>query len=52
MFYDGLHFNETGHQLVYQKLKEKISPIMDQLPMVFPDWLDIDQDNLEKSLLG
>ncbi|XP_066933197.1 isoamyl acetate-hydrolyzing esterase 1 homolog [Clytia hemisphaerica] len=51
LFYDGLHFSESGNQFVFEKIKEKIDPIMERLPMVYPDWKNIDFNNREASLL-
>ena len=51
MFEDGLHFNKIGSLFVYKKLKEVIDPIVEQLPLVYPDWKEINLDDRSQSLL-
>jgi len=51
LFADGLHFSESGSMFVYNKLKEEIDPIVEKLPLVYPDWKEIDLDDRTQSLL-
>lgn len=53
---DGVHYTPRAYELIYEELVETISIsypdlLPDNLPLVFPDYKDIDYSNIEKSLL-
>ena len=40
-FYDGVHFSHLGNSFVFNELVEVIDPIINDFPLVYPDYKDI-----------
>lgn len=50
---DGLHLSEKGSQLLFDLIKPHIDKLTSDLPTVwFPFWDEVDESNIEKSLLN
>ena len=48
-FCDGLHFSVAGSKFLCERLQHVLDPILLHLPMVYPDWLQVDPVNPENS---
>lgn len=53
---DGIHYTPKAYEILYEELVATISAsfpdlLPDNLPLVFPYYLDIDRENVEKSLM-
>ena len=42
---DGLHLAKQGGELLHRLLVEKVSPLTENRRELFPDWLEVDNDN-------
>lgn len=47
---DGLHLSKEGNHFVGEQLIKVLEPKLSHLPLVFPDWKDVDTKNPENSL--
>lgn len=47
---DGLHLSMVGSHLLFDLLKPVVDQLTSELPMIYPDWKDVDVDNLANSL--
>lgn len=57
LIYDGIHLSGEGYRVLYDELIKIIKQefpdmIAENLPMNLPYWMDIDPNNLTKSLFG
>lgn len=44
-FCDGLHFSESGSQIVFKFISQELREMTKDLPMILPDWKDICKAN-------
>ena len=44
-FCDGLHFSQSGSQIVFEFISKELREMTKDLPMILPDWKDICQEN-------
>lgn len=47
---DGLHLSQVGSHLLFDLLKPVVDQLTFDLPMIYPDWKDVDVDNLATCL--
>ena len=47
---DGLHLAKQGGVLLYKLLVEKLSPLTENSRELFPDWLEVDNNNPSANL--
>ena len=47
---DGLHLAKHGGELLYKLLVERLSPLTENCRELFPDWLEVDNDNPSANL--
>ena len=45
MLNDGLHLSPRGSEFLFSLLKPHITKATDHLPLMYPDWKDVDNEN-------
>jgi hypothetical protein len=52
MLSDGLHLSTQGSEFLFELLKPVVTKATEQLPMLYPEWHGIDNDNPEVPFNG
>ena len=47
---DGLHLSPAGSQLLFFLLRPVVDSLTSELPMIYPDWKEVDINNLTECL--
>nr|XP_022302463.1 isoamyl acetate-hydrolyzing esterase 1 homolog [Crassostrea virginica] len=47
---DGLHLSSAGSQLLFYLLRPVVDSLTSELPVIYPDWKDVDINNLTECL--
>jgi len=52
MLNDGLHLSTQGSEFLFELLKPVVTKATEELPMLYPEWHSIDNDNPEVPFSG